>query len=235
MAKKQEEQLMLAEQIFEVRYTPSGSFLDVRGYVADYVRENGFLPHWQIEANVVNFRDKADKVQKEGAFAGYRNAGYLVYDPETRNFFVDRGSAFWRLLHKNQHYKLPSIERFGARTKVFLPSELSFEEINARVFRTLYTDRAREVLGGTETDVQFIVELKEEDFEVRVSGGPIHKNEVSRYLAFQSPHFEKAGLFVDLDYYRTAGLVPEGIPRLLKAAVDLTWAKVERLAAAIGV
>jgi hypothetical protein len=52
---------MVAEQILEVRYTPSGSFLDVRGYVADYIRENGFLPHWKIDINVVSFRDKPEK------------------------------------------------------------------------------------------------------------------------------------------------------------------------------
>ena len=74
MPRKQDEKLMLAEQILEVRHAASGSFLDVRGYVADYVRESGFLPHWKIDANVVNFRDKPDKVQKEGAFAGYRSA-----------------------------------------------------------------------------------------------------------------------------------------------------------------
>lgn len=227
--------LMLAEQILEVRYVPSGSFLDVRGYVADYVRDASFLPHWSIETNVVNFRDQPEKVQREGAFAGFRSAGYLTYDPETRNFFVDRAGAFWRLLQKNQHYKLPPLQRFGARTKVFLPSAKSFDEINEAVFNTLYTDKARDVLGGRQFDVQFIIELKESGFDVRVSGGPIHKNEVTSYMSFESTEFEKAGLFLDIDFYQTEGLKHEDIPRLLKAAVDLTWEKIERLAAAIGV
>ena len=235
MPKKQDEKLMLAEQVLEVRYTPSGSFLDVRGYIADYVRESGFLPHWNIEPNVVSFRDKPDKVQKEGAFAGYRNAGYLVYDPQTRNFFIDRASSFWRILQKNQHYKLPPLERFGTRTKVFLPSDKSFEDINRSVFQTLYTEKTREVIGGTETDVQFIIELKEHEFDVRVSGGPVHKDEVQRYLSFDSKEFEKTGFFVDLDFYRTDGLKHDEIPRLLRVAIDLTWTKVENLATALGV
>ena len=235
MPRKHDEKLMLAEQVLEVRYAPSGSFLDVRGYVADYVRDSGFLPHWKIDANVVNFRDKPDKVEKEGAFAGYRSAGYLAYDPETHNFFVDRGGSFWRLLQKNKHYALPSLQRFGTRTKVFLPSARPFEEINRSVFQTLYTERARELIGGTQTDVQFIIELKEQDFEVRVSGGPIHKAEVGGYLSFESKEFEKAGVFFDLDFYRTQDLKHEDVPRLLRAAVDLTWAKIENLASAIGV
>jgi hypothetical protein len=235
MTKKQHEKLMLAEQVLEVRYTPSGSFLDVRGYVADYIRESGFLPHWNIEPNVVSFRDKPDMVQKEGAFAGYRNAGYLVYDPETRNFFVDRASAFWRTLQKNQHYKLPPLERFGARTKVFLPSDKNFEDINHSVFQTLYTDKTREVIGGTEIDVQFIIELKDQEFDVRISGGPVHKDEVRKYLSFESKHFEKAGFFVDLDFYRKDDLKHDEVPRLLRAAINLTWIKVENLAAAVEV
>jgi hypothetical protein len=235
MPRKQDEKLMLAEQILEVRHVASGSFLDVRGYVADYVRESGFLPHWKIDTNVVNFRDNSDKVQKEGAFAGYRSAGYFIYDPETRNLFVDRAGSFWRTIQKNQHYKLPNLERFGARTKVFLPSDKPFEEINRDFYQVFYTDKTREIIGGIEKDVQFIIELKEQQFDVRVAGGPIHKGEAGRYLNFESEHFKNTGFFVDLDFYRTADLKHEEVPRLLRAAVDLTWPKIEKLAAAIGV
>jgi hypothetical protein len=235
MAKREYEKLMVAGQILEVRHVPSGSFLDVRGYVADYVRASKFLPHWKIDASIVTFRDKPEKVDKEGAFAGYQSVGYLVNDPETRNLFIDRASLFWRTIQKNQHYRLPDLERFGARTKVFLPSAQSFDEINSGFYRVFYTDTTREIIGGTEKDVQFVIELKEEDFDVRVSGGPIHKGEVGAYLGFESKQFENAGFFVDLDFYRTSGLKHDDVPRLLRAAVDLTWSKVERLASAIGI
>ena len=49
------------------------------------------------------------------------------------------------------------------------------------------------MLGGTRTDVQFTVELKEDDFDVWVSGGPIHEKEVGRYLGFDSKHSRKQG------------------------------------------
>jgi len=235
MAKKPEEKVMLAEHVLEVRYVPSGSFLDVRGYVADYIRESGLFPHWKIDTNVVNFRDKPNKVEKEGAFAGFRNAGYLAYNPETRNYFVDRAGVFWRTLQKNEHYQIPPIERFGARTKVFLPSDVSFEEINSRVFHRLYTDTTREVLGGTEKDVQFIVELIDEGFDIRVSGGPIHEGEVKRYLSFESKEMDQTGLYVDLDFYRTKNVEHRDIPKLLRAAIDQTWQRVERLASVVGI
>ena len=157
------EKVMLAEQILEVRHIPSGSFLDVRGYVADYVRASRFLPHWKIDPSIVTFRDKPDEIDKEGAFAGYRSVGYFIHDPETRNLFVDRASLFWRTIQKNQYYKLPDLERFGARTKVFLPSVQSFDEINSAFYRLFYTDTTREIIGGTERDVQFVIVLQEQE------------------------------------------------------------------------
>lgn len=235
MPSRKDEKLMLAEQVLEVRHIACGSFLDVRGYVADFVRDSGFLPHWNIDTNVVNFRDKPDKAEKEGAFAGYRSAGYFVYDPPTPNYFCDRAGAFWKIILKNGHYTLPTIERFGARTKVFLPSDKSFEEIYKSVYSALYTDRSKDLFGGTEKDVQFIVELKESDFEVRMSGGPIHTGEAQKYLGFTSEHLSKAGFFVDVDFHRTEKVTNDDIPRLLKTAVELTWAKIERLGAAVGV
>ncbi len=234
MAKKEKEKIMLAEHVLEVRHAASGSFLDVRGYVADYIRDSGLFPHWKIDANVVNFRDLPDKIKLEGAFAGYKSAGYVVHNPETRNYFVDRASAFWRTLLENQHYKVPAVKRFGARIKVFLPSKKSFDEINKTTFETFYTQNIRSIVGGREKDVQFIIEIVESNFEVRLSGGPIHKDEVGKYLSFESDHFRKCGLFLDLDYYKTQDIDHGSVPSLLKEAVNLTWTKVESLASALG-
>jgi len=65
MAKPKDEKVMLAEHTLEVRHFASGTFLDVRGYVADYIRQEGAFPHWQIDANVVNFRDESNVVKSD--------------------------------------------------------------------------------------------------------------------------------------------------------------------------
>ena len=235
MIKKEDEKILVAEQIFEVRHKPSGTFLDTRGYVADYIRESGFLPHWKIDANVVNFKDTHDGVSKEGAFAGYRNAGYVAYDPPTKNFFIDRATSYWKTLIKNRHYSIPAIERFGARTKVFIPSSLAFDEINNRVYSVIYSNEFRSLLGGKETDVQFIAELKDNGFDLRISGGPIHKKEAAGYFSFVSEHFESSGLFLDIDHSITKGVDHDDIQRLLKVALESAWRKIENIARAIGV
>jgi len=234
MSKSNRDKEMLAEQVLEVRHEASGTFLDVRGNVADFIRREKFLPHWKIDANVVNFRDESDKMAAEGAFVGYKSAGYLVLNPQTRNFFTDRAAAFWKLLLANKHYELPRLTRFGTRTKVFVPSSLTFEHINNSLYEGMFSEQARSLVAGVETDVQFTIELKEVGFDVRIIAGPIHKDEAATYFQFESDHFKRCGLFLDIDYYTTVDLSQETVPRLLHKAVESMWVKAERIARSMG-
>jgi hypothetical protein len=234
MPRPKEDKIMLAEHILEVRYEASGTFLDVRGYIADYIRQEGFFPHWKIDNNVVNFRDESDDIKSEGAFVGYKSAGYIALNPQTRNYFTDRASSFWKLLLKNSHYVIPEPTRFGARTKLFVPSSQSFEKINQALFKEFFTEKARSLIGGKEMDLQFTIDLKENVFDVRVVGGPLHKDEAGQYFQINSDYFRKCGLILDIDYFKTTKLSLSDVPKLLKQAIDLTWQKTERIASGIG-
>lgn len=235
MPKTEREKIMLAEHILEIRHAAVGAFLDVRGFIADYIRNEGFFPHWTIETNVINFRDKPNEVKTEGAFVGYKNAGFVCFDPPTRNFFTDRASAFWKLLIKNNHYKIPEPPlRFGARTKIFIPSSLSFEEINNRLFEQFFTDKAKSLVGGKEKDLQFTIDLKEGIYDVRLDSGPLHKDEAEAHFSFESDHFKQCALFLDIDCSVTEKLSLGDVPDLLRKAVELTWEKADRFASGIG-
>jgi len=225
---------MLVEHVLEVRHEALGTFLDVRGQVADYVRRAKFLPHWKIDANVVNFRDEQNTIKTEGAFVGYKNAGYVVLNPQTRNFFTDRASAFWRLLLSNPTYHLPEPTRFGMRTKVFVPSSLAFEQINKAMFESMFTEKARDLFGGTEKDLQFTIDLTEAEFNVRVIGGPIHKNEAPQFFQFKDDDLKKCGLFLDIDCFKTVDLELDAVPKLLSDSVGRMWEKAEKIAVGLG-
>jgi hypothetical protein len=71
VAREELENKMVASQVFEIRHAAVGGFLDVRGHVADHVRDSRFFHHWNIQNNVVHFRDQPDHAEKEGAFVGY--------------------------------------------------------------------------------------------------------------------------------------------------------------------
>lgn len=226
---------MLSEHVLEVRHEASGIFLDVRGNIADYIKNKmSSLPHWRIDTNVVNFRDAPKKINKDGAFVGYRSAGYVVLNPETKNYFQDKAAAFWKHLLENKHYALPKPIRFGARVKFFIPSPKPFDEINRKMYEVFFTEKARTLFGTNEQDLLFTVELKENIFDVRIVGGPIHKKEAERYFQFNSDDFENCGLFLDIDFYTTKDLSSNKIPQLLSIASDLMWKKAERIAECVG-
>ncbi|MEW6518681.1 MAG: hypothetical protein AB1461_04645 [Thermodesulfobacteriota bacterium] len=235
MAKKERDKIMLAEHIVEVRHEASGTFLDVRGYVADYIRDKKIFPHWQIDSNIINFRDIPDGVKKEAAFVGFKSAGYIVYNPDTKNYFPDKASAFWKALQENGHYKIPAPTRLGVRTKIFIPTNQKFDEISKLLFEVFYTEKAKKLLGGKEKDVQLAVDLDEGQFEVHFRCGPMHENEIEKHLNFESEHFSKCGLFIDLDYYKTTKLSHKDIPKLMKEAVAFSWEKAEKIATELGI
>jgi hypothetical protein len=235
MAKKRIEEYMVAEHVLEVRYAASGAFLNVMGYVADYIRDRGLFPYWRIDPNIVNFFDSEPlAIQKTGAFVAYNRSGYVVKDPDTRNFFQDKAVAFWDALLANKHFELPSPTRFGARTKIFLSSRKPFEEINQALCQKFFTDHGRQVLGGKEVDVTYMVQLAEGEFLSNVMVGPLHEREAERFLSFKSDRLSSTGLILDIDYFKNGDLKHKAIPELLRQAMALTWQKTERIADSIG-
>jgi hypothetical protein len=231
---KNEDKVIVSEHVLEVRHQATGRFLDVRGYVADHIKGADIFPHWEIDTNVVNFRDSPQKSQKAGAFAGFKSAGLFVYDPDTRNFFEDKAGKFWKTLTKNQFYTLPELTRFGCRSKVFLNSEKTFEEINAEIYSNFFTQKFKELVGEKEKDLQIVIELSDAEFEVRLTCGPIHKKEANRYFSFDSDHFSETGVFLDVDVYKSQNLQHTDVPALTKKAMKLTWEKIDRISGAVG-
>lgn len=226
--------IMLTEHVLEVRYVASGTFLDLRGYIADYLRQEDVFPHWKIEPNVVNFRDESDNIKSEGAFVGYRSAGYVSLNPQTRNYFTDRASSFWKVLSKNKQFTIPELVRFGARTKVFVPSSNSFEQINKSLYEGFFTKKGRDLTGGKERDLQFTIELEEDVFNLRIIVGPLHTDEAEKHFQFESDQFKNTGLFLDIDCYKTEFSDSDSVPKLLAKAMEITWRKAEQIASGVG-
>ena len=102
------------------------------------------------------------------------------------------------------------------------------------MYEGLFNEKARSLFGGNEQDLMVTIIAKEAEFDIRISGGPIHKNEASQYFQFESDYFEKCGLFLDMDYYKTTDLSNPEVPQLLRNAVDLMWRRAERIADGLG-
>ncbi len=236
MSVKEREKVLIIEHIFELRHDASGSFLDMKGYIADYVRDTGMFLHWRIDPNLVSFFDVNDHIEKEGAFIGYKSISYVVYNPDTKNYFPDKTRSFLKKFLQNKRYTIPkTLSRFGMRTKIFFPSEKAFEEINKIIFDIFYTEKVKELMAGKEKDFQFVFDLREGQFDLRLAGGPIHQNEVGNYFSFKSDHFKNSGFYLDIDFSKSRELTQESIPNLITESVALMWSKVDKFEKQLGI
>ena len=99
---------------------------------------------------------------------------------------------------------------------------------------TVFSEKMQKLIEGNETDLQFIIDLIDHDFNMKILGGPLQKDEASKYISFHSEHFKNTGLFLDIDCFKTHNLSHNCIPDLLKRGVKAIWEKVENIAAGMG-
>lgn len=236
MSKDIREIVYITEHILELRHEAVAKFLDVRGFITEYFSKNNVvLPHWQVNENTVSLFDNQLGVKEIGAVVSYDKIVFLTYNPNTKNYFEDKAMKFWKLLGENKHYTIPDILRFGARTKCYIPSNLNFEEINKKIYTMFFNENSMKIIGGTQTDQQVILDLKEQEFQVRIIVGPVRENEASRYFNFKEKEFEQAGIYIDADYYQFGKIAHTKVKNLLDNAMSLFWQKIERMKIAIGV
>jgi hypothetical protein len=232
--KKNEEKTMLTEQVFEARHEASGTFLDVRGFVADYIRNLRLFPHWNIDANKVQFKDARTPPYKDAASISYKNFGYTVFDSPTKNYFQEKTSKFWNALRENKHYEIPKILRVGIRTKAFFPLSRSFEEIRDKIYEKFFTQDSHLLVSKSIDDLQLVIDYKEEEFKVYLRGGSIKKEEAKNYFSFEAKEFQENGLFLDIDYFKTENINHNDISNLIIKATDMTWKRLETIARGMG-
>lgn len=235
MSNKNKERMIVTEHVMEVRYQASGRFLDVRGFVADHFKSIDLFPHWQIDNNIVQFRDDPKTAKKIGAFVGYKSAGIYTFDPDTRNYFEDKAGQFWRTLINNEVFTIPEIQRFGCRTKAFLNSSKSFDEINKSLYLNFFTEDFRKLVGEKEKDLRVVINLISSKFQINITCGPINKNEAKNYFNFKSEHFEDTGIFLDIDVYLDKNIQSTMIPNYVKESTSLAWEKIDSISKSVGI
>lgn len=227
---REKEKVIITEHVFEVRHVASGTFLDIRGNIADYIRDAKIFPHWNIGRNTVQFRDKEDKAETDAGFVGYKSAGYIVFNAPTRNYFQDKAVKFWKVVNENKHYKIPELLRVGIRTKAFFPLSKTFEVIRSSIYEKFFTKEAQTLIGGNLDDLQLVVDYIEQGFKVFLRGGPIKKEEANKFFNFEEKEFENNGLFLDLDFFKTKDISHTSVEMLIPNVMNITWKKLETIA-----
>lgn len=224
----------VAEEIFEIRYKPKGAFLGSIGELADYIESEGVFSYWDIDQNIINFRDSVSEPKQLSGFLSYRNAGYVCFDAPTQNYFSDKTIAFWKAVDKNPYFKIPEIQRIGIRKRCFVKSDKPFEHIEEKVFSSLFQLDISQKIGGKRKDLQIVFELIENDKKIRLIIGPLHEDEAKKHFRFPSEHFNKCGLYIDIDVYIDEKAHAKQPSVLIKDLSDASWKKIDVITNLLG-
>lgn len=224
----------VAEELTEIRYKPSGSFLDQIGQIADIIEGKGLFPHWEIDQHAINFRDSAEGAKKTSAFITYNNAGYISFDAPTQNFFHEKASSFWKNIEQLSIFKIPPIQRLGLRNKCFVKVNHTFETLEKKLFDSLFSLDISAKIGGKRMDSQVVFDLVEKDKNIRLILGPLKPDEAKKHFRFESEHFSSAGLFIDIDIYKDGAAKNSDVASFIKDSSNSAWEKINIIAALIG-
>ena len=110
MSKVEKTPELITEHIFEIQHEASGKFLDLKGAIADYIKESGVFKDWQIDPNGIKFFNANVSIIKEKeSIVGYNLIQFSTKNPPTKNFFEDNVEKFIKTLIKNKIYTIQKI------------------------------------------------------------------------------------------------------------------------------
>lgn len=190
------------EHVLEVRYKPNPKILDHRGRWAEQISEHMSLRHWRIIENRI---DIFSENEVEHAFVGFRNAGLIIADTPTKNFFPEKASKLFRFLFSLPDFgKSLHIERLGVRSKFCTPFGDSFERL-VDLFSSKYvvmTPQAQTAVGTSAKliDVGAPFNFVDKFGNFNTITGPMARAQLSDYFK-KDKGFPDVGLFYDIDYF----------------------------------
>jgi len=190
----------ISEQVLEIRYKPNAKILDLRGTWAEAISEHIALPEWRIIENRV---DVFDKDFKERAFVGFRNAGYVVHDAPTNNFFLERAAKYVKHLFSLTGFgKNIYVERIGIRLKICFEFSGTFDELLNK-YETNYLSlsaKAKNIFKAELKDMSGPLDFQDSHGNFNTLSGPITMEQMPQYFEGKK-ELPTLGLFFDIDYW----------------------------------
>jgi len=220
---------IISEHIFELRYEPFGTLLDIRGTIADEIKKQLDFKHWFITENRIDFRDNEDG-GREMAFISFRNLGYVSLRPPTKNYFQDKSARFMKEILKIENFKMNPIHRIGIRSMFVITYGDKFESL-----KDLFGQKTL----SRETDFEKLFEAKIFDNGIsmifrsgdsffKIVSGPMEKEQMKGFLRIHDD-LPEVGLFFDIDNYKKdLGEIDEReISSLIKNFSEKSWLRLE--------
>jgi hypothetical protein len=220
---------LVSEHVLEIRHRAYGTFLDMRGRIADTVAAAGQMTAWSVTDNRIDFKPNEED-EREVGFVSHRNLGYIVRSPDSRNYMQDRALRFIRDLVAVRGYELREVKRFGFRSRFLSPSKDSFRALLKKVNdRMPLPEQLVSVFEAQLDDYGPVAILKRGNMKIRVQCGPMEKEQSKGLFEKQADRLPDVGFFVDIDHYQAdLGVMGEReISTLLRSMNDSAWKAID--------
>lgn len=190
----------LNEHVLEVRYKPNPKVLDNRGSWAEAISDFMDLPLWRITENRIDIYDEKNG---DRAFVGFLNAGFIVHNTPTKNYFSDKAVKFFRYLFTLKDFpKTPHVERIGVRSKFCKEYKGSFDQLREKYISNYLslTEKAKNIINSELIDIGGPLNFADKYGNFNTMSGPMTDEQLSQ--SFNKPEDVPAvGLYFDIDYW----------------------------------
>lgn len=194
----------LNEYILEIRFKPNSKILDCRGLLAKEISGYMKLPEWRIVENRI---DIFDEKQKNHAYVGFRNAGFVTRDAPTKNYFPDQAIKYFKYLLNLQNFeKILYVERIGVRSKFCKQYEGDFNELKEKYITNYLTltEKAKNIIDSELLDIGGSLNFKDKIGNFNTMSGPMSNEQIIGFFKRDEDEIENfppVGLYFDIDYW----------------------------------
>lgn len=219
------------ESILEVRYTPNPQILDYRGSWTEAIGALMGVAEWRISENRLDVYDKENNLR---AFVSFRNAGVVVQDSPTRNYFGDQAAKFMRYLMEQKPFGDPvCFTRFGVRSRFATPTEgSSFDTLLKSYMRNYLqpSEAVMDAISATVTDIVGPVNFGAPEGVINSMSGPMLREQLKGYFRSREDLPEVA-LYFDFDYHAQSEATMDSVQvsKRIKEWSGYTWDLHEKL------
>lgn len=201
MANNTADRKLINEHIVEIRFQPNPKILDYRGTWAEMVSKHMKLSEWRI---IENRFDVYDVEKTRRAFVSFRNAGFIVHNGKTKNYFPDQALKFMKLLFQQEGFgDRIFVIRLGVKSRFATGFRGSFDEL-----LQLYSSRfvsvkqaAKEAFDALIIDIGCPLDFETAIGKINSMSGPMTADEISRFFKFEA-NPPDVGLYLELDYWK---------------------------------
>lgn len=191
---------MINEQILEVRYKANPKILDFRGTWAEGISKHMELNQWRIVENRVDvFNDNSTL----HAFVGFKDAGFVAQDTETKNIFSDKAIKFFRFLFSLDGFGRDIyIIRIGVRSRFAQEYKDDFKNLMNKYSQNYLkmTEEAKKAINAELVDIGGPLYFKDNEGYFNTMSGPMRSEQLQSFFANRK-NYPEVSLFYDIDYW----------------------------------